>query len=370
MSKRFFAILAILTMLAAPLAAQSGLATVAGKCTDDDGKPILGAVVKFLGTETGLKYEYKVDKKGEFRTIAMQPGLYKITLVGADGTELYFFNNKRISLSVEVNQIDFDMKDLHSGKGDGKPTVDPKVLAEALKQQEKVKKENAAIGALNDLLSQAGTAQAAGNFDQAIDLMKKATEAGPTYDIVWYRLGETYRAAAKQDKDQQKWVESAKAYQKAIEIASAPGAPDRAKNALGDYYNNMAEAYAQSNQMPEATAAYEKAATLDPAQAGRYYFNLGAHLTNRGQIDAALVAFDKAIAADPAKAEAYYQRGVTLLQKATFGKDGKIVAAPGTSEAFNKYLELEPEGRFSKEAKDMLAYIGSKVETTYVKKKK
>lgn len=368
MSKRFFAILTVLAMLSAPLLAFDGLATVQGKCTDDDGKPIVGATVRFYAIDTGLKYDLKTDKNGEFRTIAAQAGMYKITLIATDGTELWYFNHKRITIAEEINQVDFDLKKEHSGKGQG--AVDAKVLAEAQKQREEIKKENATIGQLNSLLAQATTAQQAGNWDQAIALMKQAAEAGPNYDQVWYRLGETYRLAAKQDKDQQKWPEAAKAYQKAIDIAGAPGAPDRAVKALGDYYNNLGEAYAQANQMPEAAAAYQKAATLDPAGAGRYYYNLGAHLTNHGQTDAALAAYDKAIAADPTKAEAYYQKGISLLNKATFGKDGKVIAAPGTSEAFNKYLELEPEGRFSKEAKDMLAYIGSKVETSYTSKKK
>jgi hypothetical protein len=45
----------------------------------------------------------------------------------------------------------------------------------------------------------------------------------------------------------------------------------------------------------------------------------------------------------------------------------KIVAPEGTQEAFEKYLELEPEGRFAQSAKDMLASMGSEVKSTYGK---
>jgi hypothetical protein len=96
---------------------------------------------------------------------------------------------------------------------------------------------------------------------------------------------------------------------------------------------------------------------------------MGAVLTNAGKADLAIDAFDKSIAADPTRAEAYYQKGVNLLGKATLQGD-KMVAAPGTAEAFQKYLELVPTGGHSEEAKAMLASIGSSVETGFGTKKK
>jgi hypothetical protein len=80
--------------------------------------------------------------------------------------------------------------------------------------------------------------------------------------------------------------------------------------------------------------------------------------------------WDKVIAADPTKAEAYYQKGLNLLLKETIGKDGKTVVAEGTAEAFQKYLELAPTGKFAQPAKDMLAQIGATVETGFGTKKK
>ena len=72
-------------------------------------------------------------------------------------------------------------------------------------------------------------------------------------------------------------------------------------------------------------------------------------------MDEANAAFDKSIAADPNKAEAYYQKGVNLINKATTDpKTGKVIPAPGTAEALNKYLELQPTGQFADGAKSML----------------
>ena len=47
-----------------------------------------------------------------------------------------------------------------------------------------------------------------------------------------------------------------------------------------------------------------------------------------------------------------------------------MVPAPGTAEALNKYLELQPTGQFAEGAKGMLQYIGSSIETSYGTKKK
>ena len=50
---------------------------------------------------------------------------------------------------------------------------------------------------------------------------------------------------------------------------------------------------------------------------------------------------------------------MNLIGKATIGPDDKTVAPPGTAEAFQKYLELDPNGPLAEPAKDMLASIGA-----------
>jgi len=99
-----------------------------------------------------------------------------------------------------------------------------------------------------------------------------------------------------------------------------------------------------------------------------FYFNLGAVLTNTGKVDDAIASFKKSIAADPNRADSYYWLGVNMIGKATLQGD-KMVAPEGTADAFNKYLELQPNGQFAQPAKDMLASIGSSVQTSFGKKK-
>ena len=145
-------------------------------------------------------------------------------------------------------------------------------------------------------------------------------------------------------------------------------------------YNNYALALVKSKKIPEAQEALNKAAQLDPPGAVRYFYNLGAVLVNANQNDAAAEAFKKAITSyDQAKvagtppadisknyAEANYQLGITMLSKAnTDPKTGKVTPVPGTVDAFNKYLELQPNGQFADAAKGMIQTIGGTVDTSY-----
>ncbi len=241
--------------------------------------------------------------------------------------------------------------------------------------QAKQAKETNTVKSLNEKLNAAKTAADAGDFDTAIAALTEATQMDPTRDLVWFKLGDYYRLSATKQTDpaeKQKRLESAvESYQKAVQIKSSANNekdPNAAKT-LAAYYNNLAEAYAKSNKTDDAVKTYDLAAQADPTAAGQYYFNTGAVLTNAGKVDDAIVAFDKVIAADPNKADAYYWKGVNMIGKATL-QGGKMVAPPGTAEAFQKYLELQPTGTYADAAKQMLTSIGSSVETSFGSKKK
>ena len=95
-----------------------------------------------------------------------------------------------------------------------------------------------------------------------------------------------------------------------------------------------------------------KCAELDPANGGKYFYNLGAVLSNSGRKEEAIEAFRRATEADPNYAMAWYQLGLRLSAEATVDeKTGKSIPPPGTVEALQKYLDLEPEGRYAAAAR-------------------
>jgi hypothetical protein len=72
-----------------------------------------------------------------------------------------------------------------------------------------------------------------------------------------------------------------------------------------------------------------------------------------------LAAAEKAIAADPSRAMLYYFKGQALVSKATVdSQTQKMILAPGCAEAYQKYLELEPNGQFANEARGVLTGAG------------
>jgi Tfp pilus assembly protein PilF len=326
-----------------PALAQTG--TVKGYVKDDAGKPVVGAVVEMSNLDNGRKVSLKTDKSGNFFSIGVPIGTYKVQ-VTQDGKPIY---------SVPKYPV---------GGGDGNPDLNIDLAkerganpanAEQQKKIEAAKAENAKIGSLNVLLKQANDAMTATppNYDQAIQILTQATAQDTTHDLLYGRLGDAYLGA-------KQYPPAIEAYNKAIAIDANKAA----------YHNNMAQALAKSNQTDKAIAEYDSAAKLEPASAATYYFNEGAVLTNTGKVDDAIVAFDKVIAADPTKADAYYWKGVNMVGKAKTGADGKFQAPNGTAEAFNKYLELAPDGKYADPAKQMLQTIGAPVTTTYGTQKK
>jgi tetratricopeptide (TPR) repeat protein len=358
--------------LFAPLAFAQTMGSVKGTCKDVEGKPITQAEVEWTGTETGHKYTLKTNNKGEYFSLGISPGKYNVKL-SKDGKELWHVNG--VTVTVDETPLDFDLsKEIKSAaQAQG---MTPEQAAKAKEALAKAETEKKTIGTLNEKLNAAKAASDAGDFETAIATLNEANQIDNTRDLIWFKLGDAYRLSGPKQTDpaeRQKRYEMAVAdFQKAIDLRStseqAQKDPDNNKK-MAAFYNNLADAYYKSHKIDEAVATYNKALQLDPAGAAGYWYNIGAVLTNAGRVDDAIAAFDKVIAADPAKADAYYQKGVNLLGKATLNGD-KMVAPDGTAEAFQKYLELAPNGAFAQSAKDLLASIGATVETGFGSKKK
>jgi tetratricopeptide (TPR) repeat protein len=364
-------LIALLVGLWTPMGLAQSTGSVKGVARDAEGKPITAGTVEWMSMETGRKYTLKLNKKGEYFSLGITPGKYKVTLFDGEGKQLFYMTGITVGLD-ELNQ-DIDLKKEAAAQAQGQGMT-PEQLKAQQEAQAKAQKENVTVKTLNEKLLAAKTASDAGDFESAINVLKEATDFDANRDLLWFKLGDAYRMSAPKQTDpaekQKRYAQAAESYQKAIDLKTAnPDAKDTdANQKLAAYYNNLAEADAKSNRVDDAVTNYNKAAQLDPARAGQYNFNIGAVLTNAGKVDDAIVAFDKVIAVDPTKADAYYWKGVNMIGKATL-KGDKMVAPDGTAEAFNKYLELAPTGNYAQPAKDMLASIGASVETGFNKKK-
>jgi tetratricopeptide (TPR) repeat protein len=377
---RFLVVLMLMVMscgiLATPVFAQA-FGQVKGVCKDVDGKPLNGAVVQWINLNDNRKYELKTNKKGEYFSLGIEPGIYKITLL-QDGKELFHEDKRPVALDEVTVDFDLQKEQANVAKGIGLTPEQLKQRQEALANQQK---ETVTVKELNDKLMAANGAMKAGDYDTAVSALTDATQKDASRDVLWASLGDAYTGSALKQTDPaektKRLDQAIQDYEKAVDLKKKSmevGAKPEANVQLAGIYNNMALAKANDQKVDEAVADYNQAAQLNPGSAGMYYFNWGATLTNANKTgdakmrQSAVEAFDKAIAADPKHADAYYYKGISLLGAATLQGD-KMVAPDGTADAFNKYLELQPAGPHAEDAKAMLASMGAPVETSFGKKK-
>jgi tetratricopeptide (TPR) repeat protein len=340
-----------------------------GDVKGEDGQPLRGALVKIERKDIRGNYKVKTDKKGHFFHAGLPLGTYKLTLE-VDGKDRDTVDNVRTRLG-DPTAVNFDLQaqkqrqqSLAAAAEQGTLTKEQarELSPEQREQIEKAMKERqqqlAKNKALNDAFNQGMEALKTKQFDLAVAKFTEATNMDPKQHVVWAQLAESLvgQAGTKTGAEQETiMTQGLDAYVKALELK-----PDDAA-----YHNNYALALARAKKFDEAQNELAKAAALDPPNAGRYFYNLGALLTNNGQAEPAGQAFKKAIEADPNYADAHYQYGIYLVGKAQITPDGKVTPPPGTAEAFQKYIELKPDGPFAESAKSMLASLSGSVQTQY-----
>jgi tetratricopeptide (TPR) repeat protein len=354
-----FAIAAILMVILVP-AAWGQMGTVKGAIKDTEGKPIAGASVELVDKNTGHKYTLKSDKGGNIFSLGIAAGTYDVTVKNSSGVDVFKSGGFPVRPGDE-NALNIDLKQEAQKQAEQMSPEQKKAIEQQNAERTKIK-------GLNDMLAQGVAAEKAGDFDGAAKIYQQATQVDPNRELLWAKLADAQRQGALKNADAEAkktgLEASLQSYDKALKLT-----PNTKPDVMGAIYNNMGEAYAKLGQTDQAVKAYDSAAGADPTKAGQYYFNEGAVLTNTNHYKEANAAFDKSIQADPTRAAAYYWKGSNGVNLATLDKEGKMVPAPGTEEAFNKYLELEPNGQMAEQAKAMLQALGAKVETSYGKGK-
>ncbi|MFQ5817754.1 MAG: tetratricopeptide repeat protein [Terriglobia bacterium] len=348
---RFFPVSLVvgtLLLAALPLAAQIG--ALEGIVRDENGKPIVGAKIVITRTDIRGRYEVKTDKKGNYFYMGLPAGRRTRYTVEAywEGQLLWKTTGVIIGMN-EYKRIDFDMRKLKKQQVEQMTEEQRRQFEEMRKQQEKAQSFEEHFRLARKFLQQK-------QYSAAITEFEAAATVDPEQYAAWANLAMAY-AGARQN------AKAIEAYEKAIAL----------KEDDAGVYNNLGSLYAQAGRVEEATQAYEKAAGLDPSRAAVFYFNLGATLVNAGEMKAAAEPLRKSLELDPNRAPAYYWLGVCLVAGMESKIEGgvvKTVLQPGTVEAFEKYLELEPKGRYAAAARQNLQLIEAQVPASVRMKKK
>jgi tetratricopeptide (TPR) repeat protein len=303
---------------------------------------------------TQFQYSFAVDDQGDFHGNGIEPGKYAL--------EFYYDDELVDYTTVDLpggrdTAVSFDMR-----RKEFVDRLTPERKAANAIYVDEIAKRDAARKLGTDLktkLAQSRERIQAGDYDAAILLMQSAVEAKPDEGLFWYTLGDAQSGA-------KKYSDAISSYSKALN--SRVNIKSRAALAAAAE-NNLGTALANSGKSEEATAAFDAAAKYDPAKASRYYLNEAVILSNLNQDDEAFIAAGKVIAADPGAAEAYYIRGQVLVARAVEDPvTHKLAAPPGCIEAYHKYLELEPGGKFAPEVREILTAFGQPIETSHKKK--
>ncbi|MBS1803583.1 MAG: tetratricopeptide repeat protein [Acidobacteria bacterium] len=199
-------------------------------------------------------------------------------------------------------------------------------------------------------------------YTDVVTLMTKDTELRPQESVLWAYLGQGQMGLKKYD-------EAETSYKKALELDAASKKPR--PDIQGLVNAGLGEIYARTNKVDQANAAYDAAVKIDPTKAGFYYKNEAVIFSQIGNTDGQAAAADKAIAANAQDPIPYYLKGQALISKATVDpKTSRIVLPPGCGEAYQKYLELDPNGPYSADVKGILDSAGQKVNSSYKAGKK
>lgn len=362
-------------LLAAGVAAQlSG--RMQGEVRDKDGKPFPDVTVVVKSDEYGTTHEVKTDSKGQFTQSGLRPGMYTLTLKNAKGQTLYEGEKVRVTASGNDPRVEINLKEIMAQQGAAREEAEKKQQEEQSKFESMKAHFDAGTAALNearqvrDQVQRAPRDQRApfegklGQLQQtAISeyeaAQKNAPQDDPNLHKVLASLGQAYDLS-------DRYAEAAASYEKAVALK-----PNEVP-----YYLLLGTALAHTGKLAEAGAACEKVVALDKATAATCWRNVGIVLYNSNKLKEAVEPFRRASQLDPNYADTWYLLGASLLAAMDYKQEGdKLVPVvlPGTAEAYQKYLELAPNGRFANETKaglSALESLGAGIETKVKTKKK
>ena len=359
---------ALLALIAGPLAAwmapaayaQNG--TLAGIVMDLTGKPYPDVTITLKNKENNKEITVVTDAKGHYSAPGLSAGTYDVDVKGKDKDQkdmLLYQTGLKLAAGT-IPPFDINLKELQE---QGKlAAIDAMRKQQEAEQQFQALKTHydAGIAAIAEMHT-AQTKLAQTPKDQQDPVKAQITQAGgtavtelsaalelekpedPNRSIVLSRLGEAYESMSK-------WQEAADTYQKAIALK-----PDAAAN-----YNNLGNDLAKLGKVDEARAAYQKYVDLNPTDAALAWRNFGTVLYNSNRMKESIEPLQKATTLDPKNATAWLLLGIALVNTMEFKTEGdKItpVMQPGTVEAYQHAIDLDPNGPIGQQAKDGLASL-------------
>lgn len=361
-------ILAFLLLFAAAVSAQNS-GRIDGQVMDINGAPYANVTVNIKNPDNGFNKTTTTDKDGKFVQLGLGTGTYTLTLTN-DKDKLNFTQKVGLASGQDLPVV-IDLK---------------KIAAEAAGSPEAQKKENedaklfadmkvhfdaglAAMTDATDLRKQLGAAPA----DQKASIQDKLntdyqtaiTELGlaekgvspkdpKNHAVVLANLAQAY------DFDK-KFDDAVTTYQKAIDLAPAPGLYSNMSTSQANAAITAKDPAGMQQKLTDASGDCDKAIALDPTTASKCWKNLGIVLSNTGHMDAAVDPLQKATQADPKDAQSWYLLGGALTANIVPKQVGdKLVAdTSAAAGAYQKCIDAAPTGPYAPQATQALAELAA-----------
>lgn len=325
---------------ALPLSPQTPeLGAFAGTVHDEQGQPLAGATVVFRSLDIEQQRQIQTDKDGRFYYAGFRPGRYRITILRG-GQVLWSFQFTLPPFQ-EVVQLDIDLKKLREAAARIE-RLDPELERQRDAERQRRQRDDELQGHFTRGARHLGDGQP----EAAIQELEAARQMEPERGTIYGLLAAATAAAGRPE-------QAIALYRRALELE-----PDEAA-----HHNNLGTLLARRGNLDEALAHFDRAARLDPNRSPTYFFNRGAALLNAGRPADALPALEQAVRRDPTLAVAHYFLGLVLFRTSPRppreSGAGHVQPQPGTREAFERYLQLEPDGEFAGLARDYLKQLSS-----------
>jgi len=319
-AKRVVFLMILLVVAGVPVWAQSwaGRGRLQGQIKDESGKPVAGATITLRQGEKQVDPKadgpkpLTTDKNGKWSVLGLANGSWGI-LIEKPG---YLPSEGQI----KVNEFAIAQPTNVTLKAVSQQQVQQ---AQAQQKDSPAAQAKAALENANSLLAQGKYAEARASYEAGMSKLEDKT----LFPSIYRAIADSYYKEGKTDAA----IDTLK---KSLELT--PDDPDTLKLivTLLASSNREAEAKTYMAKLPQGTQ-------MDPAIG----LNVGIKAFNEGKMDAALKEFNEVISGNPNLADAYYYRAMVYLNKSQ---------NPQAKADLQKLLELEPDSKFAKDAKEFL----------------
>lgn len=320
-------------------AQEPALGAITGTVLDEQGQPLAGATLVIRGGEPQVRRETQTDAAGRFSALGFRPGIYHLLLL-REGEIVWSFP-LTLPPGQETLRLEIDLKKFREAT-EQRLRLDPELERQREAEQERQERSYRLLGHY----TRGARFLQDNNPNEALEEYRSAILLEPENGTSHGLLASALAAAGRRD-------DAIDSYRRALELE-----PDEAA-----HHNNLAALLVREGSLEEALLHFKKAAQLDPERAATSHFNLGAALLNAGRVEEALPALRQAVRSDPTMAVAHFFLGTALFRAGEKRSPRPWSERPQERAElvgiFQRYLQLEPDGTYARQARDYLELLGA-----------